>query len=117
MRKSIFLLVLCMMIFTASSVVLASEDNKQLVNTDWVQQNEDAFKGALENPLASILGIITVIAGAIAVGMLIFIGIKYMTKGAGAKAEVKDTLLPYLIGAVVIGSASFLANAALTMFG
>ena len=49
--------------------------------------------------------------------MLIYIGIKYMTKGAGAKAEVKETLLPYLIGAVLAGGAFKLAEIALKLGG
>lgn len=57
-----------------------------------------------------ILGLLTIIAGAGAVGMLMFIGIKYMTKGAGAKAEVKNTILPWLIGCVLVSSASGIVN-------
>ena len=60
-----------------------------------------------------VLGVIQVVGTAIAVGMLIYIGIKYMTKGAGAKAEVKDTLLPFLIGAMLVFFATTIAGALL----
>lgn len=54
----------------------------------------------------SALGIIAIIAGAIAVGMLIYIGIRYMLSGAAGMAKVKNTILPWLIGAVIIAGAS-----------
>jgi hypothetical protein len=53
----------------------------------------------------------------VAIGMAIFIGIKYLTKGAGAKAEVKDTVLPFLIGAILVGGATTIAKFALTLAG
>ena len=65
----------------------------------------------------SILGIVALIAGFVATGMLIYIGIKYMTKGAGGKAEVKDTILPYLVGAVLVGGAAKIAQIALQLGG
>lgn len=61
------------------------------------------------------LGIIAVVAGAVAVGMLIYIGIKYMLSGAQGMAKVKNTLLPWLIGAVIVGGASGLAQAVINI--
>ena len=109
MKYSKLFLTVCIIICAFSSICLAV-DVQPFVNVN------DKLTNKLDNPLASILGIITVIAGAVAVGMLIFIGIKYMTKGAGAKAEVKDTLIPYLIGALLVAGASSLASVALGLF-
>ena len=85
----------------------------------WVEPIEvgtnEKLSGSLKSPIESILGVVAVIAAAVAVGMLIYIGIKYMSKGAGAKAEVKDTLMPYLIGAILVGGASAIASAAIAM--
>ena len=84
--------------------------------------NADTFIGdttTAESSLGSltrtIIGFITFAAWAIAVGMMIFIGIKYMLKGAGEKAEVKTTLLPYLIGAICVGAAGTIANFAMSL--
>ncbi|MBQ9267000.1 MAG: hypothetical protein IJ217_01790 [Clostridia bacterium] len=74
-----------------------------------------AFASAIEPAVSAVLGVVFYIALAVAVGILIYIGIKYMTKGAGGKAEVKDTLLPFLIGAVIVGGASKLAQLAIDM--
>ncbi len=52
-----------------------------------------------------ILGIIRVVGTIIAVGVLMVIGIKYMMGSAEEKAEYKKTMLPYLIGAVILFAA------------
>ena len=53
-----------------------------------------------------ILGIIQVVGTVVAVVMLIVIGIKYMTGSIEEKAEYKQTLKPYLIGAFLLFSGS-----------
>ncbi|MBQ9267005.1 MAG: hypothetical protein IJ217_01815 [Clostridia bacterium] len=62
-----------------------------------------------------ILAVLAVLAGAAAVGMLIYIGILYMTKGAGGAAKAKNTLLPWLIGCVIVGGASGLAQTVMNL--
>lgn len=65
----------------------------------------------------SILGLLAIVAGAAAVGMLVYIGIKYMTRGAGGRAEVKNTILPWLIGAILVSSASGIVRSILSISG
>lgn len=71
--------------------------------------SDNAFAGIV----GKVLGFIQYAAWAIAIGMMIYIGIKYMMSGAGKKAEVKDTLLPYLIGAICVGAATTIASFAI----
>ncbi len=61
--------------------------------------------GKVEDLGNDILGIIRVIGTIIAVGVLMVIGIKYMMGSAEEKAEYKKTMLPYLIGAVILFAA------------
>lgn len=49
-----------------------------------------------------IVGIIRIIGTIISVGMLIIIGIKYAVGSVEEKASYKKTLLPYIIGAILI---------------
>ena len=58
----------------------------------------------------SILGIIRVVGTVIAVGVLMVIGIKYMMGSAEEKAEYKKTMLPYLIGALILFAAVQIAG-------
>ncbi len=50
----------------------------------------------------SILGYIKVIGTFIAVGVLMFLGIKYMTASANEKADIKKSIIPYIIGAIIL---------------
>ncbi len=69
--------------------------------------------GGFVTVVGKIIGFIQYAAWAVAIGMIIYIGIKYMTSGAGKKAEVKDTLLPYLVGAICVGAATTIASFAM----
>lgn len=53
-----------------------------------------------------VIGIITTIGVVVAVVVLLVLGIKYMMGSASEKAEYKKTMIPYLIGAVLIFGAS-----------
>lgn len=55
-----------------------------------------------------ILGLIQNIGAVISVVMLIIIGIKYMLGSIEEKSEYKETLKPYLIGALLLFSGSAL---------
>ena len=57
-----------------------------------------------------IVGIIQVVGSIAAVAVLIVLGIKYMMGSTEEKAEYKKTLIPYLIGAVLIFAASNIAS-------
>lgn len=76
-----------------------------------------ADAGVLEGPVNVILGILQYAAWAVALGMIIIIGILYMTKGAGGKADVKTTLLPYFIGAICVGAATTIAKFVMSLGG
>lgn len=57
-----------------------------------------------------IVGIIQTVGSVAAVVVLIALGIKYMMGSTEEKAEYKKTLMPYVIGAVLVFAASNLAS-------
>lgn len=57
-----------------------------------------------------IVGIIQVVGIVVAVVILLVLGIKYMTGSAQEKAEYKKTMIPYIIGAILIFAASTVVN-------
>ncbi len=63
-----------------------------------------------DNMANRIVGALTYGGMALAVIMLIVIGIKYMVGSAEEKAEYKKTLVPYVVGAILIFAASIIAN-------
>ena len=58
----------------------------------------------------NIMGVIQVLGVVIAVIVLMVLGIKYMMGSAEEKAEYKKTMIPYLVGAILIFAASTIAN-------
>lgn len=53
-----------------------------------------------------LIGIITTVGVVVAVVVLLVLGIKYMMGSASEKAEYKKTMIPYLVGAILIFGAS-----------
>ena len=58
-----------------------------------------------------ILGAVQFAGYAIAMGMLIYIGIKYVTSSADGKADLKKDSINYVIGVIIIVSCSTLFGA------
>lgn len=106
MKKLIKILPIIMtvlMVFMAVSPVLATVDGITI----------DLNKGdttGITNIGNNILSIIRVVGTVIAVGVLMVLGIKYMMGSAEEKAEYKKTMIPYLIGAVLLFAAVNLAG-------
>lgn len=65
----------------------------------------------------SILGVVQWIGYMLGIGMIIFVGIKYVCAGAGEKAKVKETLFPILLGAILITMGTAITAAVFNLFG
>lgn len=65
----------------------------------------------IKNVGQKIMGIINTAGVVIAVIVLMVLGIKYMMGSAEEKAEYKKTMIPYIVGAVLIFGATTIANA------
>ncbi len=63
-----------------------------------------------------ILGAAQWIGFVVGVAMIIYVGVKYLTAGAGQKAEVKSTMIPILIGAALVSLAPTIAKWLFGMF-
>ena len=68
------------------------------------------YTGDAKTTAGSILGFVQWIGYAIAIGMLIYIGIKYVTSPAAEKADVKQALVKYVIGAILIAGAATISG-------
>jgi len=64
-------------------------------------KSKNAF-GDLAN---NITGLVQFVGYAIAIGMLIYLGIKYVSSSANEKADLKKGAINYLIGAIIIVAA------------
>lgn len=62
-----------------------------------------------------IIGIITTVGVVVAVVVLLILGIKYMMGSASEKAEYKKTMIPYLVGAILIFGASAITKVVVSL--
>ncbi len=62
-----------------------------------------------------IIGIITTVGVVVAVVVLLVLGIKYMMGSASEKAEYKKTMIPYLVGAILIFGASAITKVVVSL--
>lgn len=70
----------------------------------------------MDDMTSTILGVIQWSGLAIATGMIIYIGIKYVMSAANEKAELKQSLINYVIGALVIICATSIATWCVQIF-
>ena len=84
----------------SSGSIDASDIAGQLTGTPSTAQGDLTAMGN------KIIGIITTVGVVVAVVVLLVLGIKYMMGSASEKAEYKKTMIPYLVGAILIFGAS-----------
>ena len=107
------LLMIVMVLTLTTGVVRAGDDYESKVDSIFADGNADTTN--LESVGANIVDIVTTIGIIVAVVVLLVLGIKYMMGSASEKAEYKKTMIPYLIGAILIFGASAIAKAVIQM--
>ena len=111
MKKSIkiisILLLVAMMLVTFTGIVNAASPADVLSN---LQEPADVESGEITTLGQKIVGIVQVVGVVIAVVVILVIGIKYLIGSAEEKAEYKKTMIPYIVGAVLIFGATTIAN-------
>lgn len=105
------LLMVAMLLVSLTTVVSASGATGLIdkMNPDYSQGGDIADFGQ------KITSIISTIAIVIAVIVLLILGIKYMIGSASEKAEYKKTMIPYLVGAVLVFGAGAIAKVVVNM--
>jgi len=93
-----------MLLASASTVVLAGSFSVGDITISGDTSSNAAQK--VTNIGSNIIGIVQTVGTVVAIVTLIILGIKYMMGSAEEKAEYKKTLVPYVIGAVIVLAAS-----------
>ena len=107
MKKKVFSLIWTVAILMAFAPVCLATWGGEINPTP----GTPAGASGMTNTINTVLGAIQWIGFIVAIAMLIYVGIKYLTSGAGKKAEAKETLIPMLIGAVLVVLAPTIAKA------
>jgi len=103
--KIVSVLMIVAMLAMASTVVFAqTTDPRQITPLQGTGTSSVKTLGQ------QILGIVQLVGSIAAVVVLVVLGIKYMMGSAEEKAEYKKTMIPYIIGAVLIFAASNVAG-------
>ena len=106
------LLIAIMLVASLSSIAYASTTGDTLNKMLNAQKNGSANGTNEITTLGGrVVGIVQVVGVIIAVIILLVIGIKYMLGSAEEKAEYKKTMMPYLVGALLIFAGSTIVNA------
>lgn len=91
------LLIICLVNITYGFSV------RDLTGTDVTISEAQDFGG-------KIMSVLTTIGSVLSIVILIAIGIKYMTGSVEEKAEYKKSLMPYVIGCILVFAASTIAE-------
>ena len=110
MKKSIKIiatLLLAVMIISMFSTVFAADPKAGVTDPGSLSgTGTDKFDSIGKR----IIGMVQAIGSIVSVLILVVLGIKYMMGSAEEKAEYKKTMIPYLIGAILIFAASNIAS-------
>lgn len=107
------ILVVLMALTAVSSVVLATDMSATIDKIG--QGNANANAEEVVNLGATIVTIMQTVGIVVAVVILLVLGIKYMIGSAEEKAEYKKTMIPYLVGAILIFAATTIVNVVYNM--
>ena len=116
MKKQIKLISIVLVIMIAllsiSNVVLAANSTVDLSGKiDEIAKGDSSVTtDKLTNIGQTIVTIMQVVGIVVAVVVLLILGIKYMMGSAEEKADYKKTMIPYLVGAVLIFASTTIVN-------
>lgn len=82
-----------------------------------IKPNTNVQSTNLTNIGSNIAGIIRNVGIVLAVVILMILGIKYMVGSAEEKADYKKSMIPYLVGAIVLFGAAGIAQVVVSLSG
>lgn len=110
MNKTVKVLsIMLMVMMVLSSNVMAAGGIIDQMKPDYNDNSGIATVGQKITNIISTVGVV------ISVIVLLILGIKYMMGSASEKADYKKTMIPYLVGAVLVFGASAIAKVVVSM--
>ena len=101
------IMIVMMAILTVAPVFAATTG---AVDPKTLTGSSNANTTTMQNIGNQIITVVSVAGSIVSVVVLIVLGIKYMMGSAEEKAEYKKTMIPYLVGAILIFAATTIAN-------
>lgn len=108
--KVLSILMIVLMVMTICANVFAA------VNPDDIKADKDTnADDTISNIGSTILSIITSVGMVLAIIVVAVLGVKYMMGSAEEKAEYKKTMIPYLVGAILVFGATAIGKGVINM--
>ena len=106
--KVMSIILLAVMFLTVAVTMVNAVDNISGIITDVGKGNYSGTEVTTTGK--KIVGIVQVVGIVVAVVVILVIGIKYLVGSAEQKAEYKKTMIPYIVGAVLVFAGSTIVN-------
>ena len=113
--SKIFAVLLILAIAMIAFTTVANATAGDVANIFQKAEESNVDTGDMTTVAGNIVNIITWVGIIVAIIVLLVLGIKYMMGSAAEKAEYKKTMIPYLVGAVLIFGASGIVQAVVEM--
>ena len=113
--SKIFAVLLILAIAMVAFTTVANATAGDVANIFQKAEESNVDTGDMTTVAGNIVNIITWVGIIVAIIVLLVLGIKYMMGSAAEKAEYKKTMIPYLVGAVLIFGASAIVQAVVKM--
>lgn len=108
MNKIISILLITIILITSFTNIVFADKITDSMYERWTGRGTSSDEIKIKRMGANALGIIQIIGYGIAVIMLTIMGMKYMYSATGEKAKIKERLIPYVIGAVLLFGAGLI---------
>ncbi len=102
------LLIVVSVLATLTNIAMATDVPGMLGTI--AQGNTNANVSGVTNLGATIVTIMQTVGIVVAVVILLVLGVKYMIGSAEEKAEYKKTMIPYIVGAILIFASTTIVN-------
>lgn len=109
MKKCLKILVILIIMMSLMFICLKNVeayDFQTNLKDDWTKQGDSTVINPVRSVVSGALTIIRVVGTGVAIIMLTYVGIKYMTAAPSEKAEFKKSATAYVVGAIVLFAAS-----------
>lgn len=107
--KVLKILVIMLVVLLAISVFVPQSNGYDWagkITTFDTDKDMGGIKGTTENIVGAIITVIRIVAVGVAIIMICFVAMKYMSSAPGDRAEIKKHAVIYVVGAIVLFGAS-----------
>lgn len=106
----VFVILMLIVMFATVMLPVFSADQGTKAPAEIVAKSNDSNITGLDNLLGTVLGAVQLVGSFAAVIVLVIVGVRYMTGSVEEKAEYKKTMIPYVVGAILVFAASNVAK-------